>query len=135
MPSKSHLTTWLAFGAVALAGCGGAVRVQPTTPAGSARLASHGRLDSPITFHNHLGCLQNAHLPVRVVSPTRLQIGASPGGPTIVFRSTPGAAQAAQIQGDAEGAEIIGTALIYPNQASDAELARIAACLAQGVQG
>ena len=138
MPSRRHITAVLpaaALAALALAGCGGAVRVQPSTAAGSTQLASHGRVDSPVTLHNHLGCLRGAKLPVQVVSQTQLQIGATPAGPTIVFRATPGEAQGAQIDGKAQGAEVIGTALLYPNQGSDAELATIAGCLAQGVQG
>ena len=120
---------------LALAGCG-AVTVQPKTSAGSSKLASRGKVDSPLTdLRNHLGCLKDAHLPVRVVSSTRLQVGSPPAGPPIVFSSTPGAAQAYQINGSAQAAEVIGTALVYPNQASDDEMSHISACLAQGVQG
>ncbi len=121
--------------ALLLAGCG-AVRVQPTTPAGSPKLASRGKVDSPLTdMRNHLGCLRDARLPVQVRSPTTLQVGAPPSGATILFRATPGAAQADQIEGNAQGAEVIGPALVYPHQASDADLNRIEDCLAQGVQG
>ena len=120
--------------AAALAGCG-SVRVQPSNPSGAATLATRGRLDSPLTnWDNHLGCLQAAHLPVQVVSPTRLQIGPAPAGPTIVFRPSSAVAQADQITGSAQGAMVIGTALVYPNQGSSAELDSIASCLAQGVQ-
>ena len=127
--------TAIAFAGLALAGCG-AVKVQPTTAAGASKLASRGKVDSPLTdMRNHLGCLQDAHLPVQVLSPTRLQVGQPPVGPRIVFAATPGAAQADQIDGSAQGAEVIGTAVVYPNRASDAEMRSIAACLAQGVQG
>jgi hypothetical protein len=120
---------------VALAGCG-AVRLQPTTPSGSATLASRGRVDSPLTdMRNHLGCMRDARLPVQVLSPTELQVGSAPTGPTIVFTATPGAAQSYQIEGKSQGAEVIGTALLYPNQGNDGELASIEACLDQGVQG
>ena len=126
----------LALTAATVAGCGGAVRIQPTTPAGSTTLASRGKIDSPLTdIHNHLGCLQSDHLPVQTVSPTRLQIGAAPAGPTVVFTPTAGAAQAAQIDGNAQGAEVIGPALLYPNQGSPGELTQIEDCLGQGVQG
>jgi hypothetical protein len=126
----------LALTAVAVAGCGGAVRVQPTTPAGSTTLASRGDIDSPLTdVHNHVGCMKADHLAVQTVSPTRLQIGATPGGPTVVFTPTAGAAQAQQIDGNAQGAEVIGPALLYPNQGSPGELTQIEDCLGQGVQG
>jgi hypothetical protein len=131
-----RVLTALAFAAMAFAvvGCG-SVQVQPTTPAGSSKLASRGRVDSPVKMKNHLTCLRDAHLPVQVVSPTRVQIGPAPAGPTIVFSPTPGAAQAYQIDGSAQAAEVIGSALVYPNQGSDGEMATIGACLAQGVQG
>jgi hypothetical protein len=129
-----RLLTAVTFVAVALTGCG-AVQVQPTTPAGSTTLAGRGRVDSPVKMKNHLACLRDARLPVQVVSQTRLQIGPAPAGPTIVFSPTAGAAQAYQIDGSAQAAEVIGSALVYPNQGSDAEMATIGACLAQGVQG
>lgn len=120
--------------AVALAGCG-SVRVQPATPSGAKTLASRGRLDSPLTdTDNHLGCLQAAHLPVQVVNPDQLQIGPLPAGPTIVFRPSAAVAQSDQITGKVQGAMVIGTALVYPNQGSTAELNAITSCLAQGVQ-
>ena len=133
MRDKTVLTA-VAVAALALTGCG-AVRVQPTTPAGSSKLTSRGRVDSPVKMKNHLACLRDAGLSVQVVSSTRLQIGPAPAGPTVVFSSTPGAAQAYQINGSAQAAEVIGSALVYPNQGSDGEMATIGACLAQGVQG
>jgi hypothetical protein len=134
MRPKRALTA-VAFTALTLTACGGAVQVQPTTPAGSSKLASRGRVDSPVKMKNHLACLRDAHLPLQVVSPTRVQVGPKPAGPTIVFVATPGAAQAFQIDGSAQAAEVIGSALVYPNQGSDGEMATIGACLAQGVQG
>ena len=134
MPSKSPVIA-SALAALALAGCG-AVDVHPKQPAGSATLASRGEIDSPLTsMHNHLQCIRDAHVDVHVASPTKLQIDSAPGGPVVVFTPTAGAAQAAQIDATAQGAEVIGTALLYPNQASDSELEGIEACLAQGVQG
>jgi hypothetical protein len=133
MRHKSALTT-VAFAVLALTGCG-AVKIHPTTPAGSSKLASRGKVDAPVNMRNHVGCLRDAHLNVRVLSSTKLQIDSAPAGPTIVFTPTPGAAQADQINGAAQGAEVIGTALVYPNQGSDALMGTIGACLAQGVQG
>ena len=136
---RKQVVTWhlaaSATAALLIAGCG-TVKVQPTTPAGSSTLASRGKVDSPLTdMRNHLGCLRGAHLPVQVTSATTLQVGAAPRDATIVFRATSGAAQADQIDGDVQGAAVIGPALLYPHQASDADLDRIEDCLAQGVQG
>jgi len=139
LPIAHHAALWSAVGLLllALAGCGGAVKVQPTPPAGSTKLASRGKVDSPLTdMHNHLDCLRDDdHLAVQVLSPTKLQVGPAPAGPTIVFTPTSGAAQAQQIDGNAQGAEVIGTALLYPNHGSESELTVIEDCLAQGVQG
>ena len=86
-------------------------------------------------MHNHLQCLRDDHLAVQVVSPTKLQVGAAPAGPTIVFTPTAGAAQAQQIDAKAQGAEVIGTALLYPNQGSDSRADAHRGLSAQGVQG
>ena len=137
---KALRRTWalagMALAGLAPAACGGAVRVQPTAPVGSSTLASRGQIDSPLTdVRNHLGCMREDHLPVQVVSPTRLQVGALPSGATIVFAATAGAAQNDQIIGKVQGAEVIGSALVYPHQAPGPVLNSIEACLAQGVQG
>ena len=143
MSSKSLLIArrvvpWLALAltVIALAGCGSSVQVQPAASPTSSKLASRGRVDSPETnMHNYLGCIRAGHLVVQVKSPTRLEVGAAPAGATVVFASTPGAAQAYQINGSAQGAEVIGSALVYPNQAPEPALSVIEACLARGVQG
>jgi hypothetical protein len=64
-----------------------------------------------------------------------LQIGTKPYGPTVQFTPTPGAAQEVQIGGQVESAEVIGSALLYPNQASDALLQKVEDCMAKGVTG
>ena len=122
--------------AIALTACGGSVNVHPVAPAGSQQLVSRGRVDSPLTnMQNHVGCLRKDGLPVAQFGPTRLQIGAGLGAPTVEFEPTTGIAQGQQIQGTAQGAEVIGSALLYPHQASEAELGKIETCLAKGVKG
>jgi hypothetical protein len=117
----------IVLSALALSACGTAVK--PAT-------GSRGRIDDPrTTKNNHVRCLRDDHLPVQEVGQTGLQIGALPAGPTVVFAPTPGAAQAQQIQAQEQGAEVIGSALLYPNQASDSELQTIEDCLAKGVSG
>jgi hypothetical protein len=140
MPTEKLLTVRrlalpVALAALVATGCG-AVNVHPKVPAGSPRLVSRGQVDSPLTdIHNHLACMRDAHVAVTVVSPIKLQIDSAPNGPTVVFTPTAGAAQAAQIDGSAQGAEAIGTALLFPNQSSDPELTAVEDCLDQGVQG
>jgi hypothetical protein len=124
---SAKLAMTLAAVALATSGCGGAVQL----PAGG-----RGRVDDPRTSKsNRVQCLRQANLPVREVGATGLQIGALPAGPTVVFAPTPGAAQAQQIQVEAQGAEVVGSALLYPNEGSESELGTIETCLAQGVSG
>lgn len=96
----------------------------------------HGVVDSPLTNNpNRVACLRAAHLPVQVMGPTALRIGSGPGAARVSFEPTPGAAQALQLQGvrSAQGAEVIGAALLYPDQATDGRLNQIEHCLDQGV--
>ncbi len=95
-----------------------------------------GRIDDPRTAHtNRIECLQRDHLPVVKVGNTDLQVGSLPAGATIDFAPTPGIAQGLQIQSSVQGAEVIGNALLYPNQASEQDLSKIESCLAKGVSG
>jgi hypothetical protein len=98
----------------------------------------HGRVDSPLTTHpNHLACLRADHLRVLVVSPIELQIGQPPDGATVKFEPTAGIAQGVQIEGvrSDQAAEVIGTALLFPNHASNAVLTDIEDCLSVDVKG
>jgi hypothetical protein len=70
---------------------------------------------------------------VTEVGATDLRIGQLPAGATVHFTPSPGAAQTAQLEGQGQGAEVIGSALVYPNQAADSELGAIENCVAKGV--
>lgn len=127
----------LALGLVALAlsACG-SIQVKPTSATGAP--VSRGKVDDPRTTQiNHVKCLRTQRFRVAEIGPNELQIGTWPAGPTVLFAPTPGAAQAYQIQGVrwAQGAEVIGSALLFPNQASDSELGKVETCLAEGVLG
>jgi hypothetical protein len=137
MPAQRQVAAAaLAAIALALAACGGSVAVQPTAKPGATAPASRGRIDNAATQNpNHLACLRRDHLPVTEVSPRVLQVGSPPAGPTIVFTPTPGYAQGQQITGRAQTAEVIGSALVYVNHASDGELRTIENCLSVGVTG
>ena len=123
-----------ALAALTLSACGGSAKPEAGTPAANA--TSHKNVDDP--RKKHLTCLHQEHIPVRRVNIGGLpgmQIGVRPTGPTVQFQFTPGAAQAAQIAGRAQGAEVIGSALLYPNQASSKLLSKVETCVAKGVQG
>jgi hypothetical protein len=124
-----HAKPAVALGAAAILLCGCSSVVKP--PQG------RGKVDDPRTYAaaNHLKCMQQHHLPVQEVGRTGIQIGALPVGPSVWFEPTPGAAQSQQIHGLSQGAEVIGSALLYTHAAPDAELKVIEDCLASGVSG
>jgi hypothetical protein len=133
--SSAKLAVVSSVAAVALAGCG-AINVKPVVSPRASQLPSRGTVDDPrTTKNNRLGCLRQQHLAVQEVGGPGLQIGTPPGGPSVTFEPSPGAAQAAQIEGRGAGAEVIGGALLYPHQASDADLSKVEGCLAAGVSG
>jgi hypothetical protein len=118
-----------AVAATLLAGCGASHQ----TPAASHRATGRGVIDDPRS--THLRCLKSAGLPAVAVGQTQIQVGPAPSGATINYTPTPGAAQHLQIVGQVQSAEAIGSALLYPNQASEAVLKRIEDCLVVGVKG
>ena len=114
---------------LAVSACGSSVK--PAT-------GSRGKVDDPRTAHsNHITCLTQHHLPVQKVGLNEILVGPQPSGPRIVFEPTPGMAQGAQISGSRseQGAEVIGSALVYPNAASDNETKVIENCVAAGITG
>ncbi len=124
----SFLRTLLAGGlaVVALSACGSAAKPSQ----------GRGRVDDPRTGGpDYLKCIRDQGLSAVEVGATGIQVGQPPAGPTIRFLPTPGAATAAQIAGSTQGAEVIGAALLYPNQGSNGELQSIESCLGQGVKG
>jgi len=125
-----HAKPAVALSAAAILLCGCSSVVKP--PQG------RGKVDDSRTHTvNHLKCLQQQRLPVQEVGSTGLQIGPLPSGPTVQFLPSPGAAQAQQIEGSqlGQGAEVIGSALLFTHQASDGELTLIENCLGSGVSG
>jgi hypothetical protein len=127
MPS-SKLAVASGLAAMVICGCGAAVKL----PQG------RGKLDSPLTYpQNHLTCLRKDHFNVQTLGRYGLQIGQPPAGPTVWFQPTPGVSQGQQLRGvaSAQGAEVIGSAQLYPNGASDGQLKKVELCLSQGVVG
>jgi hypothetical protein len=59
----------------------------------------------------------------------QILVGDPETGPRIVFYLTSGQAEAAQFEGEGEGAEQIGSALLYVRQASDEVLDDVEGCL------
>ena len=121
--------------AVALAGCGNsfATVAGSAVPAATKKPLGYGVINhAPLP---HATCMRAAGLPAVTVGLTGIQVGALPAGPTVEFAPDPNAAEALQIEDKAQGAEVIGAALLYVHGAPDAELKKVEACLAQGVAG
>jgi hypothetical protein len=138
MPSaKLALAAGLA--AVSLAACGSTAKPE----AGTLKAAHNTQkgIDDPRV--KHLQCLHQDHISATPIMVTGLhgsqvdgiQVGSYPQGPRIVFEATAGIAQGDQIQGTEQSAEVIGTALLYPDAGSDGLLQKVEDCVAEGVQG
>ena len=131
--SSAKLAVACALAAVTVSACGTSAKPVAGSAAAAVPNSGRGVVDDPRT--KHLKCLRAHHFPAINVARTGLQVGAPGSGPSISFEPTPGAAQEQQIAGQAQRAEVIGSALLYPNQASDKELKVVEDCLAQGVTG
>lgn len=114
-----------------IAACGTTAKPEAGTLRAAAK--AHKNVDDPLT--KHILCLRADKIPVVTVGRTGLTVGTAPAGAKVVFLPTPGSAQQAQIGGTAPGAEAIGSALLYPQHDSDAQLKQIEDCLAVGVKG
>jgi hypothetical protein len=137
MPS-AKLAAAILVSALSLSACGISSKPEAGTPKAIAN--GHKGLDDPRS--KHTACLEQArvafHLEYRTVAGKALpsfQVSTAPAGPTVIFEPTPGDAQGVQIQGEAQGAEVIGSALVYPNQAPDSLMSVVENCVGQGVKG
>jgi hypothetical protein len=121
-----HAKSLAALGAAAMLLCGCSAVAHP--PQG------RGRVDDPVTAApDRLACLLSHQIPARKVGMNRIQIGALPAGPTVHFVPSNAVAEALKVTGAAQGAEMIGNALVYPHQASDSELTQVEDCVAKGM--
>jgi hypothetical protein len=137
MPS-AKLAVALGLAALSLSACG--IAAKPEVGTLKADVKSHQGLDDPRT--KQMTCLRQDHIAVRETEATvaglplrAMQVGTTATGPSVAFEPTPGGAQLVQIHGQAQGAEVIGSALLYPHQATDGLLERVEGCVAQGVSG
>jgi hypothetical protein len=129
--SSAKLALAVGLVAISLSACGSTAKPEAGTL--KAETVNQKGVDDPRTAH--VNCLRDEHIPVTEWGRTWFQVGSKPSGPTVNFEPTPGAAQELQINGSVEGAEVIGAALLYPNQASDALLQKVEDCVAKGVSG
>ena len=77
-----------------------------------------------------LDCLTNDKgLDARADGENAITVGDPKTGPRIVFYLTAGEAEARQFEGDAEGSEQIGSALLFVRDGSDDVLGDVESCL------
>jgi hypothetical protein len=113
--------------------------VAPKPVAGSAQATAISRKEEFSARTQHVKCLKQKGLKSIHVFTTRrhpsFYVGAKGEGPTVIFLETPGAAQNEQLTGQAQGAEVIGSALLYPNRAPDPLMTVVEHCVAEDVSG
>jgi hypothetical protein len=122
--------------AMSLSACG--VASKPEAGSAQAATKSHQQQHQTDPRTKHVKCLAQHHVAYRletVDTHPSVQVGTRPTGPFTEFLATPGAAQYAQITGQAQGAEVIGSALVYPYQAPNRLMAIVEKCMSLGVTG
>ena len=105
--------------AVALAGCGDddeAIRNAGPNPNDKRGVA--------------LACIKGAGVPATLAGEKSIQVDGA-DAPRIEFFVSSGEAEARQFQGEAQGAEQVGAALLFVNQGGDEVLKKIEDCLAK----
>ena len=136
--SLAKVAVVCALTALLVSACG----IQQKPLAGTAKIKKardfYGVVDDPRA--KHTPCLRTDKLKFHQYYTAHqrlpaIQIGSLPAGPTIIFEATPGAAQALQLDGKDEGAEVIGSALLFPNKASGSLLSKVENCTSIGVSG
>jgi hypothetical protein len=114
-------------------GSGGGGGLAGGTPSGGGGTsAGGGSLGAYDPVKGPLHCMRIKHVHAYRDGGTIIQVAPKPTGPRVVFTSTQGDAQAAQIHGQAEGAEVIGAALLYVNTSSDGLIKVLEKCLDAG---
>ena len=108
--------------ALALAACGGSD--EPARPGGKGQAPDPNDKRAVA-----LDCIVNKEgLQARLVGEKGILVGA-PGGPRIEFLISTGEAEGRQFQGDAQGAEQIGSTLLFINGGTEDQLEKLERCL------
>ena len=85
--------------------------------------------DDTDTRASALTCLTDNGMDARLQGADAITVGDPRTGPRIVFFLTSGEAEAAQFEGNGEGSEQIGSALLFTRSGTDDELKDIETCL------
>lgn len=119
-----------AVAALLVAGCG-STRTPEQSGGPNAVLGGGARATPYDPRATPLSCMQADGLPARLDGERAIVVGTGPGAPRAYFQVDGGTAQGTQVRGDAQGAEVIGSALLYTNAGSDALLKRVETCLGE----
>lgn len=124
-----------------VAGCGGQGTRSPSASGGNVAAASGGPAAAPSHAtaaydprSTPLSCMRGEHLKAHFQGANAIRFDGGSGAPQIVFASTPDEAVALQLHGQAEGAEVIGQALLFVHHAPESELKAIEKCLDKQVK-
>lgn len=135
--SRGTLLVACGLTTLAVSACGMSAKPVAGSPGIEHAAGNHAQVNDPRT--KHVQCLKAAGLPVRLFRASgarpAIQVGSAPSGPTVIFEPTQQAATGVQIVGQAQGAEVIGAALVYPNQAPDSVMQMVEDCMNIGVSG
>jgi hypothetical protein len=136
--SLAKVAVVCALMALLVSACGIQQKPLAGTPKIEKARAFYGVVDDP--RKTHVTCLRSAGLHLREFRTAKqhlpaIQVGSQPSGPTIIFYPTPGIAQGLQIMGQSGGAEVIGSALLYPHRTPAKELKIVEDCTQSGVSG
>jgi hypothetical protein len=120
---------------LALSACGSTTKPVAGTPQAAAQAKKGFNDPRP----KHIKCLRADHVTdiheETIDGLPSFQVGTKPSGPTVEFLATPGMSQGTQIAGAQQGAERIGSAMLFPNQAPPKLLHVVETCTAIGVSG
>lgn len=130
MTARTLATTTVAVAAAAALGACGS-----TAGGGKQSNPAAGAAPTPSAAPNPsdkrgvaLRCITDKGLSARLVGAQSIQVGA-PTGPRIEVFVSGGEAEGQQFQGNAQGAEQIGSALLFLNQGSPDVLSKLEDCL------
>lgn len=120
---------------LALSACGSTRKYA----AGSPKAIAQARQGLNDPRSSHIQCLRADHVTdihkETINGLLSFQVGTKPFGPTVEFLATPGMSQGTQIAGADQGAERIGAAMVFPNDASAKLAGTVEACVELGVSG
>lgn len=118
--------------ATLVGGCGGSSG-RPDKPPRPGNLGTQGSPSPQSTGFDPAGdlvnCLRAAHITSHRTGPTEVLVDPPEAGVRVVFAGTIGEADFAQLRGKAEGAQVIGRALLYVGTASDDQLSKVEKCV------